>query len=102
MGLKTLLKGLRSAHSKETLPVTSSKNRTLKPGSLDSQVLLSGQYSPGININQDNNISRDLWDEAYAIISKEDPKLNEQFEDIIVRDADENGDLGLEKLGQWV
>jgi hypothetical protein len=104
MGLRTILKGLRPSQSKETprLTAPADKNSSLAPGTSNSQALQPGASNSRISLAQDDNTPRDLWDEAYLILSKEDPRLFQRYEEIIATEGDGNGDLRQKNLGQFV
>ncbi|KAJ5985268.1 hypothetical protein N7522_012464 [Penicillium canescens] len=74
------------------------KNSSPVPGTSNSPALQLGTSSSCISLTQDDNISRNLWDEAYLILSKEDPRLFQRYEEIIATEGDGNGDLGQKNL----
>ncbi|KAJ5903859.1 hypothetical protein N7504_006242 [Penicillium tannophilum] len=107
MGLRTLLKGLRPSGGKETptslspLPSPSLSPSPSKVGTpkdncittaTSSHTLQSGSCNSNLNIASDDSTPRDLWDEAYAILSVEDPGLIEKYENILLNQVKGNGD----------
>ncbi|KAJ5806268.1 uncharacterized protein N7503_003870 [Penicillium pulvis] len=105
MGLRTLLKALRPSDGKETptslspLPSSSpspSKVGTDKNNSVaaatSSHTLQPGSCNSDLNITSDDSLPRDLWDEAYAILSVEDPELIGKYENILLTQMKGKGD----------
>ncbi|KAJ5986958.1 hypothetical protein N7451_011323, partial [Penicillium sp. IBT 35674x] len=103
----TLLKGLRPSDGKETansLSPLASPSLSSSPSKVgreknnctttatSSDTLQSGSCNSGLNITSDDSTPRDLWDEAYAILSVEDPELIEKYENILLNRVNGNGD----------
>jgi hypothetical protein len=108
MGFRTLFKGLRVSDRKKTSSSsspsssatgtggnegisTATSNSTLQPGLSISGVGITGQ--------NDDNTPRDLWDEAYTNLSRDDPKLKQMYEDIILIEGEGNDRSGQKNLG---
>ncbi|KAL4928200.1 uncharacterized protein BDV17DRAFT_264963 [Aspergillus undulatus] len=98
MGLRTLLKGLRTSNRKKPSPSPSTEgadtnNRCLTPTTTKSHTLQPGVPDSGITLTSKNdNTPRDLWDEAYAALGREDPILKQRYEEILLTHDGANGE----------
>ncbi|KAJ5690844.1 hypothetical protein N7462_005236 [Penicillium macrosclerotiorum] len=102
MGIRTLFKSLRSSHGKGTptslSPSPSSSPLTVQTDEKDSistapsNHVQLGTCSSDIRVASDDHTPRDLWDEAYAILGREDSKLKEKYEEILLYQEGGNGD----------
>ncbi|KAJ5902311.1 hypothetical protein N7495_002839 [Penicillium taxi] len=100
MGLRKLFKGLRPSYRKDASQSTSpspsvstaciNKNDT-KTVVTSSQTLQSGACISDTNFTTKYSMHRDLWDEAYAALGREDPRLNQRYEEILLSQEDRNG-----------
>lgn len=109
MGLRTLFKGLRPSDRKEpsTSPSPSlSTAGTDKNNSLttvtSSYTLQPGACSSDTNVIIECSTPRDLWDEAYTILSREDPKLKQRYEEIMLTQEEGNGEPSQNNLGEFI
>lgn len=66
-----------------------------------SHTLQSGSCNSDLNIASDDSSPQDLWDEAYAILSVEDPELIEKYENILLNKVKGNGDSSQNHLGEF-
>lgn len=101
MGLRTLIKGLRSSDKKQTPSSPSPSTSTVEADKNDSIITVQPVvYSSGVNVkSEENKTPRDLWDEAYAILSRDDPSLKQRYEDIILSEEGGNGESSQNHLG---
>ncbi|CAI7590585.1 unnamed protein product [Penicillium viridicatum] len=93
MGLRKLFRGLRPSDRKElktspspSLPAADNTNRDA------TTPVTSSHSSPEANVTTEHSTPRDLWDEAYVILSREDPKLKQRYEEIVLTQDKINGE----------
>ncbi|KAJ5725089.1 uncharacterized protein N7483_006446 [Penicillium malachiteum] len=98
MGVRTLLKRLRASDDTKTSATATATADTHKEGAISTRAsasTLHPEVSAPISAISENsrndNTPRDLWDEAYATLSREDPKLKQMYENVILTEGDLKG-----------
>ncbi|KAJ5197517.1 hypothetical protein N7449_007996 [Penicillium cf. viridicatum] len=97
MGLSKLFRVLHPSDRKEpsTSPSPSPSPSLPTAGTTKSDTtttVTSSYSSPDSNFTTEDNIPRDLWDEAYIILSRGDPKLKQRYEEILLAQDEINGE----------
>ncbi|KAJ5416626.1 uncharacterized protein N7487_000176 [Penicillium crustosum] len=97
MGLRKLLRVLHPSDRKErsTSPSLSPSPSLAAAGTTNSDAITpatSTHSSPDANVTTGDSTPRDLWDEAYIILSREDPKLKQRYEEILLTQDELNGE----------
>ncbi|KAJ5979350.1 hypothetical protein N7501_002692 [Penicillium viridicatum] len=99
MGLRKLFRGLRLSDRKESstspLPSLPAADTT---NSEATTPVTSSHSSPEANFTTEHSTPRDLWDEAYIILSREDPKLKQRYEEIVLTQDEINGEPSQNRL----
>jgi hypothetical protein len=70
---------------------------SVTPSSATLQPVASTISSVSVTSKNDDK-PRDLWDEAWTILSTDDPKLKQMYEDIILSEGEGNGKSGEKNL----
>ncbi|OQD71732.1 hypothetical protein PENPOL_c001G05426 [Penicillium polonicum] len=93
MGLRKLFRGLRPSDRKESSASPSPSLPAADTTNSDATTpATSSHSSPEANVTTEHSIPRDLWDEAYVILSREDPKLKQRYEEIVWTQDKINGE----------
>ncbi|CAI7575822.1 unnamed protein product [Penicillium discolor] len=98
MGLRKLFRGLHPSDRKEpsTSPSPSPSPSLPAAGTTNTDTITpatSSHSSPDANVTTEYSAPRDLWDEAYINLSRDDPKLKERYEEILSTQDEINGEL---------
>lgn len=107
MGLRKLFRGLHPSDRKEpsTSPSPSPSPSLPAAGTTNTDAITpatSSHSSPDANVTTEYSAPRDLWDEAYINLSRDDPKLKERYEEILSTQDEINGELSQNHLGGLV
>ncbi|OQD93481.1 hypothetical protein PENSOL_c032G04840 [Penicillium solitum] len=95
MGLRKLFRGLHPSDRKEPSTSPSPSPSLPAAGTTNTDAITpmtSSHSSPDANVTTEHSTPRDLWDEAYIILSREDPKLKERYEEILSTQDEINGE----------
>lgn len=102
MGLRKLFRGLHPSDRREPSTSPSPSPSLLAAGTTNTDAITpmtSSHSSPDANVTTEHSTPRDLWDEAYIILSREDPKLKERYEEILSTQDEINGEPSHNHLG---
>lgn len=66
-----------------------------------SHTLQQSSCNSNLEVTSHDSTPRDLWDEAYAILSAEDPKLIEKYENILLTQEEGSVDSSQSHLGKF-
>lgn len=109
MGFRSLLKGLRASDkrntstaspSQSTSAVATDKSETISIAANNSTLQPVGPISGASVTSRKDDKPRDLWDEAWTMLSKDDPKLKQMYEDIILIEGEEDNKSDENNLGK--
>lgn len=103
MGLSKLFRVLHPLDRKEPSASPSSSLPTAGTTKSDTITTVTSSHgSPDSNVTTEDNTPRDLWDEAYIILSREDPKLKQRYEEILLAEDEINGKPSQNHLGEFI
>lgn len=102
MGLRKLFGVLHPSDRKERSTSPSLSPSLSAAGATNTDAITpvtSSHSSPDANVHTEHSTPRDLWDEAYIILSREDPKLKQRYEEILSTQDEINGEPSQNNLG---